>query len=257
MNLYAFEVGSFWPVICEIKMNIIYINLLIGIFLVFLILLWHQGYNFAERSFVDGLVGAFFGALAGASVIFLFQRKMEQTRYFSDLINRIDNIFSEELGWRLNTSTQVWEPCEFRRIVGMASWTEDPCGTDGRRHLQLHCSEIGIEWKGIVYKIDDNFRVASKPLHDYANWVRLLIDGYNSDLLSRNHIRFLWRSIVDAIAETEYDQKKFEMKKWTEFFVLGYKPANNSKRMFDKIVRIISKHSPSKQYLKTKANSYR
>jgi hypothetical protein len=50
----------------------------------------------------------------------------------------------------------------------------------------------------------------------------------------------------------EYGQKHFGMKKWTEFFVLGYKPANSSKRMFDKIVRIISKHSPSKQYLKTK-----
>jgi len=233
-------------------MNTIYINLLIGIFLLILILLLHQGYNFAERSFVDGLVGAFFGALAGASVIFLFQRKMEQTRYFSDLINRIDNIFSEELGWCLNTSTKVWEPCEFRRVVGMALWTEDPCGEDGRRHLVLRCSEEGIEWKGVVYKIDDNFRVASKPLHDYANWMRLVIDGYNSNLLSKKQIQFIWRSIVDAIAETEYDQKKFGMKKWTEFFVLGYKPSNISKRMFEKIVRIILKHCPSKQYLKTK-----
>lgn len=233
-------------------MNKITTIVLISVFFAILVLVWYQGFNFAERGFIDGLLGAFFGALAGAAVIFGFQLKMEQTRYFFDLINRIDEIFAQESCWRLNPSTQVWEPYEFRRAVGMASWTEDPCGGDGKRHLELHCSEEGIEWKGVLYRIDANFRVASKPLHDYANWIRLVINGYDSKLLSKNHIRFLWRSIVDAIAETKSDNNKFGMKKWTEFFVLGYKPASLSKKKFDKLVGIISGYSPSKQYLSTK-----
>lgn len=226
--------------------------ILIFIFLAILVVVAWKGFNFIDPGFVSNLLGAFFGAVAVAIVIFGFQLRMEQTRYFFEVINQINDIFSQKSCWHLNPTTREWESCEFSRAVGTALWQGDPCGDDGNGHKKLECKEEGIEWSGVLYKIDDRFIIASKPLHDYANWIRLLISGYDSMLLSKTHIRFLWRSIVDAVAQDQHYGKRLGMRKWTEFFVLGHNPTDSSKKKFNKLVDIISNYSPSKQYLETK-----
>lgn len=199
------------------------------------------------RTTVESLLGAFFGTAAGATVIYSMQLRMEQTRFFQLLISEIKAIYSSTFAW--HRVKDYWIPCEFRMAVGLAKWTNDPDGIDGQAHLNLHVDSTdpkyrGIDWNGVVYKIDEDYCVASKALHDYANWYNLLLNGLENELLSRKHVLMLWRSIVDAFY---WDEKNsIGMKRWTEFFVFGGHPKKHSTH--EMVLALIHTHSPARRH---------
>jgi hypothetical protein len=218
-----------------------------------------------KEDFIGTLIATYVGATAGAIIIFLMQARMEQSRFFQIALTEANRVFETNLAWE--KTNNGWTNCEFRRAVGMAEWSNDPCGDTGESHLSLHIDRSkaefnGIDWPGVVYQIDEKYCVASKSLHDYFNWYRLVIDAYDSQLLSAKHIKTLWRSITDSIfVVIDSGGNRAGMLTWTIFFLFG-KP-NKCKirewwkrRSFSRIKRILEKFQPSKEYLNGKCLRY-
>jgi hypothetical protein len=242
-----------------------------------------------DNTFIQSVVGAFFGTLAGAFLIFVFQLRMERTRFYREIFNEGQKIMGEQTAWR-KLENGVWENVEFRNAVGIATWINDPLGLDGKNHLELHIKNFSdcknIIWNGVAYRVDDGFCVASKGLQEYSTWFKLLMDGLDSGLITPSQIQTMWRIIADPL----YPAGKYTldnspgMRSWLEFFLLNrvmhksafpFKKKNlkNIKKIFESIFsknertdkalekeignyynvrKIIEEYVPSREYLARK-----
>lgn len=203
---------------------------------------------------LDSLSGAFIGTIAGALLVTM-QLRMEQTRFFQLLLDNINDIYSSNTAWR--KTDNGWSCCEFRMAVGMADWTKDPIGKcgDSVDNLIVDQSdpEYDFEWGGVVYTVDDKFCVASKPLHEYANWYSLLLDGLQAQLVSTKHVPMLWRSLVDSffIAEEKDVANSIGMLNWSELFVFGnLRVTKNPRyRLHKKVLKMLRKYPPAVEHV--------
>lgn len=209
------------------------------------------GSSWVGKLTIETLLGAFLGTLAGAAIIFAMQLRMEQTRFFQLLLQEIKEIFSSTTAWQ--ELEDGWQRCEFRKAVGMAFWTNDPCGEDGNAHKTLHINEPDVDWEGVVYRVDSQFCVASKSLHEYANWYNLLLDGYQNDLLSDKHVKMLWRSLGDGlfVVDPEQASQSEGMKNWLEFFSFG-KSAQAKNKPHMRVQRLLEDHPPLKKHFSSR-----
>jgi len=200
-------------------LRIPFICIAIGFVVVMFLPAWYFGFLGALT--IESLIGAFLGTVAGAILVYQFQLRMEQTRFFQLVLGEINTIFSSLTAWRKNGDT--WRVCEFREVVGLAKWTTDLAEVQSSQYND-HEKKINrekIEWKGVLYLVDENYCVASKALHEYANWYGLLLNGLENNLLSALHIKMLWRSIVDNFYERITNEGRDGMKMWSEGFIFG------------------------------------
>jgi len=177
-------------------------------------------FEILRNEIVTSFVAASYGTLIGVIISFNFQLGMERSRYFQMILEKILQVLAEDTAWKLENND--WKNLEFRSAVGLATWVNEPSN-----HLNLHISKLNIpiDWKGVVYNIDEKFCVASKSLHDYTVWFRMVIEGYTNRLLRESHIRMLWRQIGNSLypagrfSSSEPETKG--MRPWLEYFLLG------------------------------------
>lgn len=201
---------------------------------------------------VETLVGAFLGTVAGAMLVYTMQVRMEQTRFFQLIIAKIKDIFASKTAWE--QTEDGWVRCEFRKAVGMATWEREPIDEHGagnpERQVDLQAPEFkSIAWEGVVYRVDEKYCVASKALHDYANWYALVLNAFDSHLLNATHIKSLWRSLVDPFVHATDSEQRKGMNKWTTFFVFGKEFKNHpSYRVHEKVMKTLSNYTPAKSH---------
>lgn len=230
-------------------MNRIYITgfLLIGITIALLAIEVFHDTNFIDKTFISGLLGSFFGALSVAFTVFIFQLRMEQTRYLAELTNKIDTLFASQDVWKRNESSNKWHKCEFRQAVGLSEWKNDPYKDqikDGQD------APDGVDWNGVLYKIDENFIISSKSMHDYSNWIQLIITGLRSHLLTSKDVIILWRSLADCMTGND----RYGMRMWAWHFVCGDDPNSQDSNSvgFRKIEKIVNSLHSAKEYIDNK-----
>ena len=169
--------------------------------------------------FVQSLLGAAYGTFAGAFLIYILQVNLEQVRYFQIILDNGQKIMADNTAWIKENG--VWKNVEFRKALGMARWSRDP-----RNHLDLHSEKFddckSVDWRGVAYRIDDDYCVASKALHEYTGWIKSILEAGKFDLLSKKHILLMWRMIADAMYPPgPFTTEASGMRRWLEFFLLG------------------------------------
>jgi len=178
-----------------------------------------------SNDFIEALLGALYGTMCGAGLMFYYQTRSEKTKNFMNLFKEGQNIMAQTTAWKLVNGK--WENIEFRNAVGISSWVNEP-----RNHQELTVQNpkaIGIDWGGIVYKIDDNFCIASKSIQEYSTWFRNVLEFYALQLIDKIHLYMMWRILTDSI----YDYKNIiGMKKWLEFFLFKFPLETNDYKSF-------------------------
>lgn len=170
-------------------------------------------------TFVQSLLGAAYGTFAGAFLIYILQIRLEQVRYFQIILENGQKIIADDTAWVKENG--IWKNVEFRKALGMARWSRDP-----RNHLDLHIEKFddckSIDWRGVAYRIDDDYCVASKALHEYTGWIKSILEADKFGLLSKKHALLMWRMIADAMYPLgPFATEASGMRRWLEFFVLG------------------------------------
>lgn len=203
-----------------------------------------ENLKFIDKDFLETLLGSFLGGLTVAFTVFLFQLRMEQTRYLSELSNQIDNIFAFQGVWKKNKKGE-WLSCEFRQAVGLSNST-----STNPMKVQIRDGEDapeGVNWNGVLYQIDENFIISSKAMHDYSNWFQLVSTGYSSNLLTKAHVKVLWRSLADSLT----GGKDYGMRSWTWHFVCGSDPRFEDSNIanFKAIEKIINSLPSARDYI--------
>jgi hypothetical protein len=171
-----------------------------------------------KDTFVQSLLGAAYGTFAGAFLIYILQVKLEQVRYFQITLDNGQKIIADNTAWIKENG--IWKNVEFRHALGMAKWSKDP-----RNHLDLHIEKLddckSFDWGGIAYRIDDDYCVASKALHEYTSWIKSILESDKYGLLSRKHILLMWQMIADAMYPPgPFATEAWGMRRWLEFFLL-------------------------------------
>ncbi|NLM70944.1 MAG: SoxR reducing system RseC family protein [Synergistaceae bacterium] len=206
---------------------------------------------------IESLIGAFLGTLAGAAIIFLFQIRMEQTRFFQLVLSEINSVFSSNTAWERVGGE--WKACEFRKAVGLAEWTtsiDDVSSDKYKKHERNIPNKNKIEWNGVLYLVDENFCVASKPLHEYSNWYGLVLSGLETRLLSKKHIQMLWRSLVDNFFEYVDGNLRIGMKQWSEGFVFGGEGSGHPSYKYHQIVlKIVNRYEPARAHCENRSKA--
>lgn len=155
---------------------------------------------YLNDGFISQLFGSLIGGLTVGIIMLSFQRKMERTRYLSEMLKIANDVFSFTGVWRKNSHNK-WNKCEFRTALGKCSWSVPP---DKMHQLKDHSIlKNKIEWSGVLYQADDKYIVSSKAIQDYSDWIQLVISGYRSGLLTKTDIEMLWRKLIDMFGTKE------------------------------------------------------
>lgn len=175
-------------------------------------------FNVVEDDILIRAFATVLGSFVIALSMLIFQRRADRTKYLTEMLKMANDICSFTGVWRLNSKTKKWQPCEFRRALGQATWELSPYKEELNDEGVI---EYQIEWPGVLYKIDENYIISSKAIQDYSNWFQLIISGYGSGLLEDKDIKLLWRQLVDVFKNN--NNKKCDIRDWIEYYLDGEK----------------------------------